>query len=204
VDGLMLRWFVLDDSAKSNPDGWTRDPNVHYQWLPQRMVLSAKRNALNDAARDWGADVICAMDDDDWYSADYVQSLVDVLDDHPGVDFVGSEVDHLLEVSTGRMARVPAIRGTSTCNNFMAYRVQVLNTHRYLDDRHAAEESAFLQRAVVAQHPDPGHVHMALAHPNNTMTKRNYFGARSTCIVPMRLADVVTDAPARRFYESLM
>ena len=204
TDGLSLRWFVLDDSAEEVNAPWTQDPRVDYRCLSERMVLGAKRNALNDATLAWGADVVVAMDDDDWYGPDYVQSMVDVLDDHPEFDFVGSEVDHLWEVSTGRVAQVPPIHGTRTCNNFMAYRASVLPSHRYADDRAAGEEPAFLGRALVAQHPDPRHVHLALAHASNTMTKRNYFGPKSACELPgMGLGDFVQDVASRRFYLSL-
>lgn len=203
VDHLSLRWFVLDDSPEPATGAWREDPRVDYRWQPTRLRLGAKRNALNDAAQAWGADFIGAMDDDDWYGPHYVQSLVDVLDANPQHDFAGSEIDHYWEVSSGQVAQTPLIHGTRTCNGVMMYRRAALLRHRYDDQRAAAEESSFLGRSPVAQHPDPAMVHLALAHASNTVTKRNYFGPRQTCTLNKRLEDFVHSAQDVAFYRGL-
>src|SRR5262245_36022552 len=66
--GATGRWIVLDDSPAPHPVlSRSDDDAVDYVWRPVKAPLGAKRNFLNERAAAWGADIICAMDDDDWY-----------------------------------------------------------------------------------------------------------------------------------------
>lgn len=194
-----LRWFVLDDSAAAMPDDWTRSAQVDYRWLDAKTPLGRKRNMLNDAAVAWGADIICAMDDDDWYGADYVADMVNILSG-PHL-MAGSGLHYYCHIASGKIVRVPSVRPDTTCNAVLCYRASVLKTARYDDTRSFAEEAAFLSGQVVAQHADIAQVHLATIHGSNTVSKRNYVlgGAYQT---DLTLADFPMADADRQFYQA--
>lgn len=170
-----VAWFVLDDSAKPISNApWeqtaTSNIEVHYHHLTHKIALSDKRNRLNDMAQEWGADLICSMDDDDWYGATYVETARHTLLNSEW-DFAGSGDDYYLDLNTGRIIFFPAVREHMTCNGLMCYTRDVLKTHRYADALQRSEELSFLGQAKVAQLPNVRHLHLALAHTGNTISK---------------------------------
>lgn len=175
--GAEARWFIDDDTPAPDPvlSGMVGEW-VDYSWRDGKIALGAKRNALNDRARAWGADFICAMDDDDWYGPAYGFELVTLLLQAPQYDFAGSGNDHYYHVESGRILHVEAARPTTTCNCVLAYRASVLDQCRYDPDATSGEEPAFFGKREVLQLADVRRVHMALAHRQNTTTKRNYVG----------------------------
>lgn len=201
--GLLLHWFVLDDSPQPQTSGWCRDDvSVSYQWQASRMTLGAKRNHLNDMAAAWGAELVCAMDDDDWYGPSYVSSMLALLQGGPHL-FAGSGEDLLLDMATGRIIRIPPARPDSSCNGVLCFDACVLAHRRYDESARSGEEPAFLGDSPVAQHPDIGRVHLALAHPSNTVTKKNYLRSQQL-FTPLSLDDFPMDAEDRAFYRALM
>jgi hypothetical protein len=194
-----IRWFVLDDSDFPISDDWTQSMQVAYRWLDAKITLGRKRNMLNDAARAWGADFICAMDDDDWYGPDYVADMVGLLSGPH--DMAGSGPHYYCHIASGRIVKVPAVRPDSTCNALLCYRASVLQTARYDDNRTFAEEAAFLAGHRVAQHPDIARVHLATIHGNNTVSKRNYL-LNPAYQTPLTLADFPMEEADRQFYEA--
>lgn len=76
-------WRILDDSPTPN-EFFTQlnDPRVHYRHQAGRLSIGAKRNAMiADSKGEW----IVQLDDDDYYSAAYVDTMVQALADE---DFV--------------------------------------------------------------------------------------------------------------------
>lgn len=171
-----IAWFILDDSpAPIEQPPWSSTAHtavaVYYQHLTEKQALSDKRNQLNDMAQAWGADLICSMDDDDWYGPTYAEVARQTLI-HSTWDFAGSGDDYYLDLSSGRIIFFPAVREHMTCNGLMCYTSDILFTHRYADKLKSSEELSFLRNAKVAQLPNVQHLHLALAHTGNTITKR--------------------------------
>lgn len=169
-----LRWFVLDDSPRRSAQPFfSSDPTVDYEWLPERLALGEKRNRLNEKAKRWGADIVCAMDDDDWYGPEYVSSLAALLLQSDAC-FAGSGDDYYYDPNRERVLFVPAVRENTTCNNVLGYKTFVLDSRSYNPSAKSGEEPAFIQRDRVIQHPDVRRIHLALASGLNTVSKRGY------------------------------
>ncbi len=102
-----LGWFILDDSPSPHPAFESRiGDDVFYRWLPERLPLGAKRNRLNDMAQAWGAEYVCAMDDDDWYGPAYVSDMIGMLR-HSSQSFAGSSENYFYHVQTGDILKMP-------------------------------------------------------------------------------------------------
>ncbi|RYX95826.1 MAG: hypothetical protein EOO28_10480 [Comamonadaceae bacterium] len=198
---LELHWFILDDSPEPHRADWCQnDPLVTYEWRPGRLALGHKRNLLNDRAAAWGAKTVCALDDDDWYGPTYVSSMHGLL--ATGHQLAGSSEDYLLELASGRVFRIPPLRNDTTCNGVLCFDTAILPGRRYDDTATIGEEPAFLRRDIVAQHPDVRSIHLGLAHPSNTATKKNY--VRSTeLLTDLTLDDFPMSEASKAFYRGL-
>lgn len=169
-----LRWFVLDDSrSRSGHDFFSRDADVDYQWTSERLPLGEKRNRLNDAAMNWGADIVCSMDDDDWYGPDYTLDMSALLLQSDAC-FAGSGDDYYFDVDRQRVLFVPAVRESTSCNGVLCYKSYVLQSRRYDCTKKSGEEPSFIQRDKILQHSDIKRVHLAMAYNGNTVSKRGY------------------------------
>ena len=171
-----LHWFLFDDSPtpSQHVDIFQQHETVSYLWQSEKLSIGAKRNRLNDLARDWKSDFVCSMDDDDWYGPTYVREMIQLLIKQPEYKFSGSGVDYYYEVKKNRILKIPAVSELSSCNGVLCYRGDILNSHRYDDSAKFAEEQSFLRKSPVVQHPDIQKLHLALAHAKNTVTKKNY------------------------------
>ncbi len=173
---VAIRWFVLDDSPQisAHEDYFKSKPFVQYEWKSEKIPLGKKRNRLNQLARAWGANIICSMDDDDWYGETYIQDMSEILMSHIDHEFVGSSEDYYYDVEKDRIIRIPQLTPTGSCNGVLCYKARVLKNHQYNASATFAEESQFLNKARVIQHPNVQKIHLALAHPNNTVSKKNF------------------------------
>lgn len=194
-----LHWFVLDDSAAPSSISRINDPRIHYVHLPRRATLGAKRNQLNEMARQWGADFICSMDDDDWYGPSYVGSMVALLQQQPGHQFAGSSKDYYYHLPTATVMQVGASGPDHSCNAVLCYRASALEGRRYDDSRQFGEEPSFLNGADVVQHPDIGKVHLALAHAGNTVSKESIFQTPA-CHTALQLSEFPMQPEDQAFY----
>ncbi|WP_233873448.1 glycosyltransferase family 2 protein [Paraburkholderia adhaesiva] len=197
-----LRWFVFDDSAQPQENGFLHtDPRVEYMWTPYRVPLGGKRNTLNEKARAWGADIICSMDDDDWYGRSYLADMARLLLVHEGV-FAGSGEDYYLFLKEWCVLRVLAVKPGTSCNGVLCYKAAVLDTRAYDGLARSGEERAFICNDFVAQHPDVSRIHLALAHSSNTVRKRGYL-LNPALGTSMRLDDFPMDPEDIDFYSGL-
>ena len=202
ISHAQIKWFILDDSPQMHSTSWIRDdPDVCYVWQPQKQTIGKKRNLLNDMALAWGANFICAMDDDDWYGDQYIASMYHQMIETQS-EIIGSSADYLYDISSGRIIFIPSVSKYSTCNNFMAYRHSMLKSQRYDENRGVAEEASFLHGKSVAQHLNPKMVHLALAHPSNTATKKNYINNQNL-YTDLSLNDFPMTKSDRLFYQNL-
>ena len=198
-----LRWFVLDDSVQiSNHVTYFQDKKfVEYKWLEEKLPLGEKRNLLNQMAKNWGAEMICSMDDDDWYGPTYISEMYDLLFSQSDLLFSGSAEDYYYDLAHDRILRIPAFYPNSSCNGVLCYKVTALDQHHYQSTAQFAEESHFLNHAKVLQLPDIKRVHLALAHPNNTVSKKNFCSEQYT--TQLSLDDLPMLEKDKAFYRQL-
>ncbi|WP_168664918.1 glycosyltransferase family 2 protein [Paraburkholderia sp. SG-MS1] len=199
-----LRWFVLDDSdeASSHEYFGTSDRDVSYTWVGDVRPLGAKRNWLNDSAKEWGADIICSMDDDDWYGPDYLDDMATLLLQNEAC-FAGSGADWYFEPRGQRVLFIPAVREHMSCNAVLCYKAHVLDSRRYDEHARFGEEPAFIGQDRILQHPDIKNVHLALIGTHNTVTKRGYLRSPNL-YTSFSLEDFPMEERDRNFYRSLM
>lgn len=116
--------------------------------------------------------------------------------------FVGSEQMYFYDIKSGAIGKTPFINGKTGCNGLLAYRAAEARGRRYIDDKKTGEEPAFLKGDMVAQYPEPQHIHMMLIHPNNTVTKRNYL-IDPRCKTNLTLDDLPMLEVDKVFYRQL-
>jgi hypothetical protein len=197
-----LRWFILDDSpARSRHCFFSGTPDIEYHWRDTRVRLGEKRNILNRLAQTWGADIICSMDDDDWYGPSYAHDMAELLLQNDAC-FAGSGSDYYYDAHNHRILYVAPVRENTSCNGVLCYKTFVLGARSYNSDAAFGEEPAFLQRDPVLQHPAIERVHLALAFSHNTVTKRNYV-LDPRCRTALTLADFPMQEADRQFYRGL-
>lgn len=202
-DFAARRWFVLDDSENRSQHAFFNDDDeVAYHWLAQRQTLGHKRNLLNDMAQEWGADIICSMDDDDWYGPEYLKDMTTILLASDRC-FAGSGCDYYFDANSGKILFIPAVRDETSCNGVLCYKTKVLQWRRYDDSARMAEEGRFLLNEAILQHPDVKRIHMALAWKGNTVTKRNYVNT-SRYHTDLTLDDFPMEEADRQFYRQLV
>jgi hypothetical protein len=94
--GLGVSTKALASTAKSvitvDPDPWVREDEVELVCLLDNgsMTLGRKMDELNRLAR---GDYVVRVEDDDNISADYVDSLLEAIKAHPGVDTIVFRID---------------------------------------------------------------------------------------------------------------
>lgn len=199
-----IRWFILDDfpNISAHKALFQTKNYVEYHWRSEKQALGLKRNRLNNMALHWGADIICSMDDDDWYGPTYVQEMSDLLWEDEANEFVGSGEDYYYEVKKNRVLKILAVREFSSCNGVLCYKTRVLKDRQYDDSANFAEEQHFLNHAKIIQHPNIQRLHLALAHQSNTVTKKNYCYGDSH-LVDLSLDDFPMTEKDKLFYLSL-
>ena len=197
-----LRWFVLDDSpTRSQHPFCSGLSDVDYRWLDTRVPLGEKRNRLNRLAQTWGADIICSMDDDDWYGPSYAQDMAELLLQNDAC-FAGSGSDYYYDAWNHRILFVAPVRENASCNGVLCYKTFVLGERSYNSSAASGEEPAFIRRDPVLQHPAIQRVHLALAFAHNTVTKRNYV-RDPRCQTALSLDDFPMQEADREFYRGL-
>ena len=89
-----VEWLVLDDSPRrSEILSAIGDPNVRYQHIERRITIGAKRNMLLEQAK---GDIIMHFDDDDFYSPNYIESMLSAMKAEQ-LDFVNLQGWFLLD-----------------------------------------------------------------------------------------------------------
>lgn len=160
--------LVLDDSASpSRYFGALDDPRVTYLHSAAALTIGEKRNRLVERAT--GEIVVC-FDDDDFYAAHYLDTVVGLLEGYDAVKlgawFVYAERDRSLYYwDTATLSdihflvapdRVSPVRGSSAPADFvhknlngygfsLAFRKRCFGTARYPADNHG-EDLAFVLR----------------------------------------------------------
>jgi len=198
-----MEWIVLDDGRDKVEDLFARAeiPNLRYIYEEEKMRIGAKRNRLNREAR--GA-IIIAMDDDDYYPADRVQTVVDAFAQYPTWNLAGSSEMNLYYVDQPKVWTIGSYGPNHATNGTMAWRKSYADTHRYDEYVTKAEEGSFLEGY---KHPmiqlDPKKTILVICHGDNTVDKsilRHQARMRQSVYT---LDDLVNEPALRAFYRSL-
>jgi glycosyltransferase involved in cell wall biosynthesis len=168
-----MEWIVLDDGKDSVADLFEAAaqtlPNLRYIRSDTRLRIGAKRNRLNQEAR---GKIIVAMDDDDYYPPERVQTVVQAFKKHPRVELAGSSEMWLYYHDTRKVMIVGPYHPNHATNGTMAWRKSYAQTHRYDEHVTCGEEASFLEEY---RHPmiqlDPRKTILVICHSDNTVDK---------------------------------
>lgn len=203
-----LFWCVLDDSEQKPSTLFHTSlqalPNVQYKHHAGKLLIGRKRNMLNEMALSLGADIICAMDDDDWYSPSYVSEMVDLL---MGSDFplAGGSAIYYYVAGEDRIIHFNRPFGAfHSCNNLFSYKAGLLQHTSYDDAKATGEEMAFTRRFKIplVQHPMTRRIFLGLIHPTNIVSK-DFISKNSKFATGLALEDFQMDEQTIGFLRSI-
>ena len=168
-----MEWLILDDGKDSVGDLFETAsltlPHIRYLRSHDRLRIGAKRNLLNREAR---GQIIVAMDDDDYYPPERVQTVVQAFKKHPRVDLAGSSEMWMYYHDTKKVMISGPYHPNHATNGTMAWRKSYSDTHRYDEHVTHGEESSFLEEY---RHPmvqlDPQKTILVICHSDNTVDK---------------------------------
>jgi glycosyltransferase involved in cell wall biosynthesis len=204
-----MEWIILDDGRDKVEDLFNVPiPNLRYIHHPEKMRIGEKRNRLNKEAK--GA-IIIAMDDDDYYPMNRVQSVVDAFQKHPTIQLAGSSEMYMYYIDTKKIYSIGPYGQNHATNGTMAWRKKYSDTHRYNEFVTKAEEVSFLENYV---HPmiqlAPLSTILVICHTDNTADKSKLREEHEKTNHPHKmketayhLEDIVTEPHLQQFYHTL-
>ena len=144
-------------------------PNIRYIRSHDKLRIGAKRNLLNREAR---GSIIVAMDDDDYYPPERVQTVVQAFKKHPNVELAGSSEMWMYYHDTRKVMIAGPYHPNHATNGTMAWRKSYTETHQYNEHVTQGEEASFLEEY---RHPmiqlDPMKTILVICHSDNTVDK---------------------------------
>lgn len=169
-----MEWIIVDDGRDKVEDLFLHAakeiPNLRYIYVDEKMRIGAKRNLLNKEAC---GSIIVAMDDDDYYPPNRIQTAVDAFKKHPKIDLAGSSEMYLYYIDTKKIHVMGPYGPNHATNGTMAWRKRYANTHQYNEFVTKAEEESFL---VGYKNPmiqlDSKKTILVVCHAQNTVDKR--------------------------------
>lgn len=206
-----MEWIILDDGRDKVEDLFEEAsktiPNIRYYYREEKMRIGAKRNFLNKEAK---GSIIIAMDDDDYYPAERVKTVVQAFIKYPRVDLAGSSEMYLYYKDTKKIYAMGPFSERHATNGTMAWRKRYADTHRYDEYVTKAEETSFLEnyRFPMIQ-LDPKKTILVICHQDNTVDKtilrEEHLQSSHQSKEKMRettyqLKDFVKEASIRDFY----
>jgi glycosyltransferase involved in cell wall biosynthesis len=209
-----MEWIIIDDGRDKVEDLFLEAakiiPNIRYIRKEEKMRLGAKRSELNKEAR---GQIIVAMDDDDYYPADRVQSVVNAFKKNPRVELAGSSEMNLFYLDSKKIYTIGPYSQNHATNGTMAWRKSYSNKHKYDEFVTKAEEITFLEnfKYPMIQLP-PQSTILVICHTDNTADKNELrdenlprMGAINSVFKESayKLEDLVKDKKIRDFYLSL-
>jgi len=206
-----MEWIILDDGRDKVNDLFEEAsktiPNLRYLSHPEKMRIGAKRNRLNREAK---GEIIVAMDDDDYYPADRIKTVVQSFTKYPRVDLAGSSEMYLYYKDTKKIYVMGPYHTNHATNGTMAWRKRYSDKHQYDEYVTKAEEVSFLDNY---QHQmiqlDPKKTILVICHTDNTVDKHTLREEHLSSSVKAKekmretgykLEDFVKEASLRLFY----
>lgn len=209
-----MEWIIIDDGRDKVEDLFqdvvNTLPNIKYIRKDEKMRLGAKRNELNKLAR--GA-IIIAMDDDDYYPPDRVESVVAAFKKNPRIELAGSSEMNLYYLDSKKIYTIGPYAQNHATNGTMAWRKSYSDKHKYDEFVVKAEEITFLENF---KHPmiqlNPLSTILVICHEDNTADKNELraehlkkAGTPNSKFkeTAYKLEDLVKDKKIRDFYLGL-
>lgn len=205
-----MEWIIIDDGYDCVKDLFEEAsktiPNIRYVYRDEKMRIGAKRNELNRMAQ---GDIIIAMDDDDYYPADRVSTVVEEFRKNPSIDLAGSSEMYLYYQDTQQIYVTGPYGKQHATNGTMAWRKRYAQTHVYDEYVTKAEEQSFLDNYI---HPmiqlDPKKTILVICHEDNTVDKRELRdrqihtnGKKMMRLTTLQIDDIVKEIPLKTFYK---
>ena len=198
-----MEWIILDDGRDKVEDLFNavNIPNLRYIYEDEKMRIGAKRNRLNKEAR---GSIIIAMDDDDYYPADRVQTVVDAFTQHPDKNLAGSSEMNMYYIDQKTIWTIGSHGPNHATNGTMAWRKTYANTHFYDEYVTKAEETSFLEgyKHKMIQ-LDSKKTILVVCHSDNTVDKSLLRKQPRMKETTYTLEDLVNEPALRIFYASL-
>lgn len=209
-----MEWIIIDDGRESVEDLFQEAakslPNIRYVRKDEKMRLGAKRNELNRLAK---GQIIIAMDDDDYYPPDRVQSVVNAFKRNPKIELAGSSEMNLFYLDTKKIYTIGPYSERHATNGTMAWRKSYSDKHKYDEFVTKAEEITFLENFKFPMiQLDPRSTILVICHTDNTADKNELrdenlprLGAINSVFKESayKLEDLVKDKKIRDFYLGL-
>ena len=207
-----MEWIIIDDGCKSVEDLFqdasNTIPNIRYIYKDEKMRLGAKRNTLNTEAK---GEIIIAMDDDDYYPPDRIQTVVNAFKKYPSINLAGSSAMLLYYTDLKKIYTLGPFNKNHATNGTMAWRKRYSDTHKYDEYVTKAEEMSFLDNYKNEMiQLDPLKSILVICHSDNTVDKyalRDDHLRASTQSqlkeTKFILDDIVKDLNIRNFYLTL-
>ena len=177
-----MEWIIIDDGRDKVEDLFQEAakeiPNLRYYYVDEKMRIGAKRNLLNKEAR---GDIIVAMDDDDYYPPNRVQSVVDAFKKNPTMNLAGSSEMYLYYLDTKKIYVIGPYGPNHATNGTMGWRKRYALAHSYNEFVTKAEEESFLEgyKHKMIQ-LDSKKTILVICHAYNTADKRALRDAHMT------------------------
>jgi glycosyltransferase involved in cell wall biosynthesis len=207
-------WIILDDGRDRVEDLFQEAaktiPNLRYISHPEKLRIGAKRNRLNQEAR---GSIIVAMDDDDYYPSDRIQTVVSAFTKYPRVNLAGSSEMLMYYTDCKKIYAIGPYHTNHATNGTMAWRKSYSNSHKYDEYVTKAEEVSFLENYSHQMiQMDPKKVILVICHTDNTVDKtalrEEHLKSKHKAKEKMRettykLEDLVKEPSLREFYLKL-
>jgi glycosyltransferase involved in cell wall biosynthesis len=207
-----MEWIILDDGRDKVEDVFKEAantiPNLRYIYHPEKLRIGEKRNRLNQEAK---GNIIIAMDDDDYYPPQRIQTVVDAFVKHPTMDLAGSSTMFMYYMDTKKIYSIGPYGPNHATNGTMAYKKKYANQHQYDNFVTKGEELSFLEHY---RHPmiqlDPFSSILVICHTDNTVDKTKLRKEHEQSRNPNRMVlttyqlhDIVVNPMLQDFYEKL-
>lgn len=172
-DKEMMEWIIIDDGRDKVEDLFLEAsktiPNIRYIYKDEKMRIGAKRNLLNQEAKGY---YIIAMDDDDYYPPNRVDSVVKAFTKYPKVDLAGCSEMHMYYTNLKQIYTIGPFSSTHATNGTMAWTKRYSDTHKYDEYVTMAEEVSFLDNYKHQMiQLDPLDTILVICHTDNTVDK---------------------------------
>jgi glycosyltransferase involved in cell wall biosynthesis len=194
-----LEFIVADDGDISVADLFKDINWIKYHRFDKKITLGEKRNFLNKKAK---GDIIICMDDDDYYSPDYIKNAVKELNRAKCL-VAGSSMTYQYNMLEGVIYETPQFNDNHSCNGMLCYRKEYLKTHKYEDNKNWAEEKYFMNNYSdkLVQFKKFG-LNLVINHETNTYD-------RTSSVAPYfkktkyKLKDFIKEKDSLTFYKGL-
>jgi len=169
-----MEWIVLDDGRDKVEDLFQEAqkeiPNFRYIYMDEKLRIGAKRNILNKEAK---GNIIIAMDDDDYYPPNRIETIVNAFQKYPKVDLAGNSEMYLYYLDSKKIYTIGPYHQNHATNGTMAWRKQYSNKHLYNEFVTKAEEESFLDNYKYPMiQLDPKKSILVICHHDNTSDKQ--------------------------------